>query len=141
LYIYITNKKQLKTGVNGIKKIAVISFSMIYLLLALTYMHLLPNYNSLLRNGYYYPGHHVVAKTHTSLSTTGHHTRLQKLFYATPENKKDVFAGVLLIGAIVTTLFTIIVTIATGAQQAHGDMMHYALLHRHAYLQFRSLRL
>lgn len=129
------------TRINGIKKIGVISFSVIYLLLALTYMHLLPNYNFLLRNGYYYPGHHVVVKTHASLSTTGHHTRVQKLFYATPENKKDLFAGMLFIGAIITTLFTIITGLTISAQQARGNLVYYAFLHRHAYLQFRSLRL
>jgi hypothetical protein len=102
----------------------------------------LPNYNSLLRNGYYYPGHHVVIKTGSSLTAGGHHAMVQKLFYATtPENKRDVFAGLVFIGAVATTLFAIILVLTTRAYQAQGSLIYYALSHRHAYLQFRSLRI
>jgi hypothetical protein len=112
---------------------------MIYLLLAFTYVLLLPNYNLLLRNGYYYPRHHLVAKA--SVSTAAHHARVQKLFYATPESKKDVFAGVLLTGAVCATFFTIIIGAIQRLFAPRGDLAYYAISHRHAYLQFRSLRI
>ena len=128
--------------VNGIKRVGLISFSMIYLLLALTYVQLLPNYNSFLRSGYYYPGHHLIIRTSAVLTTSGHHIRVQKLFYSTPENKKDLLTGHAVMGVAVLTLFVAaVITLGLYRYEARGNLAAYAISHRHAYLQFRSLRL
>lgn len=131
----------METRISGIKRIGIISFSVIYLLLALTYMRLLPNYNSLLRSGYYYPVYHWVTKTKTVLSTSGHHARVQKLFYSTPESKKELLSSLGFAGAAILTLFVVATALILYRFEARGNLAAYAVLHRHTYLQYRSLRI
>src|SRR5277367_2380588 len=88
----------------GIKRIGIISFSVIYLLLALTYMHLLPNYNQLLNNGYYSGARHLTIRTNTNIESGRHHALVQKLFYATAENKRQLLPTLLFAGVILTAL-------------------------------------
>ncbi len=131
----------METRINGIKRIGIVSFSMIYLVLALTYVLLLPNYNSLLRSGYYYPAHHLATRTTAVLTTSGHHARVQKLFYSTPENKKELFTGLAFTGVAILTLFVAATGSALYRYEVRGNLVANAVLHRHDYLQFRSLRI
>ena len=131
----------MNNGINGIKRIAVTSFAMLYLLLALSYVYLLPNYNNLLRSGYYGGARHLVAKAKAGVGSGGHRPIMRKLFYATVENKRQLPGTVLFAGLVVSALYAFATAIALQIVPSHGNLSAYAVVHRYAYLQYLTLRL
>jgi len=131
----------MSTGINGIKKVAAASFAMLYLLLALSYVHLLPNYNNLLRSGYYGGKRHMTAKAAADMDSASHRPLMRKLFYATVENKRQLLSGILFTGVIATALFVFSAIFASRIESSHGNLSAWAVVHRYAYLHYLNLRL
>ena len=123
---------QMKREDNRLKKIVILSFSVVYLFIALTYVGFLPNYTS-----------HASRHDHAFTAIYGikdNYVPMQKFFKATPPGKKDQSNGLLLVVLTAICLAPLFV-IRQVFVMPRGELSAYAVLHRHTYLQYRSLRI
>jgi hypothetical protein len=128
----------MKKGENIFTKITVVSLSVLYLFIALTYVLFLPNYNTLRT------GNKHVSYTHTLLSPANKHVSnnadraplLEKVFKTTVQYKKGIFIALLQAATVIT-----MAVMAAGFAINKRLQLVYADAHRHTYLQVRALRI
>ncbi|MFI5162527.1 MAG: hypothetical protein ACHQHN_14700 [Sphingobacteriales bacterium] len=128
----------MKTCENIFTKITVVSLSVLYLFIALTYVLFLPNYNTL-RAASKHVSHsravYLPANKHVG-NNADRAPLFQKVFKTIIQPKKGFFVALLCASVIVAMAI-----MATCFQAKQRTQFVYAGAHRYTYLQIRTLRI
>jgi hypothetical protein len=132
----------MKRGGNIITKVLVLSLSVIYLIIALTYINFLPRDSNPVPGSKASQAHNSRIRAGEQLmvhNTGGSHTVVQKFYKSTPEHKRDFIVNLLQAAFLLASiLFGVTMVPGFGVK---GSLLAYADSHRYAYLHLRSLRL
>jgi len=130
--------RAMKTSENIFTKITVVSLSVLYLFIALTYVLFLPNYNnqrSVSKQASY--NHTVLLPSKKNIGyNAGKTPLLEKVFKTTIQHKKDIFIALLAATVVITSA-----TIAAGFLVNVRPQFVYADSYRYTYLQVCALRI
>ena len=132
----------MRRGGNIITKVLVVSLSVIYIVIALTYINFLPT------NSNPAPGSKAPQAHNTRISARlqpmvhnpgGSHTVVQKFYKSTPEHKRDFIVNLLQAAFVLVSILFAMSLVASF--RVKGSLLAYADSHRYAYLRLHSLRL
>ena len=130
--------RAMKTRENIVTKIMVVSLSVLYLFIALTYVLFLPNYNNQrLGSKHASYSHTVLAPSKKDIGyNAGKIPLLEKVFKTTIQHKKDIFIALLEVTVVITSA-----TIAASFLADRRPQLVYADSYRYTYLQVCALRI
>jgi hypothetical protein len=128
----------MKTSENIFTKITIVSLSVLYLFIALTYVLFLPNYNNQRLNAKQgLHNHTVLSPSKKNIGyNAGKAPIIEKVFKTTIQHKKEIFIALLEATAIITS-----VVIVTNSLVSRRLQSVYADSYRYTYLQVCALRI
>ena len=130
--------RAMKTCENIFTKITVVSLSVLYLFIALTYVLFLPNYNNQRSASKPTSYSHTVLLTSKKIIgyNAGKVPLLEKVFKTTIQHKKDIFIALLEVAVVITSA-----TIGASAAANRRRQLVYVDSYRYTYLHVCALRI